>query len=47
MSKTILTFGHIEVKYNAFYKSQYPIDINYVDIRQILISDKVMMQKVK
>ena len=41
MSKQISTFDNIEVKKSAFVKSKHPIDINEVDIKQILISDKV------
>ena len=36
-------FGNIEVKKS--YKSEYPVDINNVDIKQILISDKVSYDK--
>ena len=45
MSKQISTFDDIEVKKSAFVKSKYPIDINEVDIKQILISDKVSYGK--
>lgn len=43
--KQISTFDDIEVKKSAFVKSKYPIDINEVDIKQILISDKVLYGK--
>ena len=43
--KQISTFDDIEVKKSAFVKSKYPIDINEVDIKQILISDKVLCGK--
>ena len=39
--KQISRFDDIEVKKSAFAKSKYPIDITEVDIKQILISDKV------
>ena len=45
MSKKNSTFGNIEVKKSAFYESKYPIDINEIDIKQILISDKSSYDK--
>ena len=44
MSKK-LTFSEIEIKKSAFHKSKYPIDINEVDIKNILISDNVLYGK--
>ena len=41
MSKTNLNFGNIEVKKIAFHNSKYPINIEKVDIKKILMSNRV------
>ena len=45
MSKANLSFGDIEVKKSTFNKTKHPIDIDKVDIKTILTSDKISYAK--
>ena len=45
MSKTNLNFSDIDIKQSAFYNSKYPINIEKVYIKKILISNKVLYSK--
>ena len=45
MNKTILKFGNVEVKKNAFYKFKYPIDIDKVGIEEKVIFNKIWYVK--
>ena len=45
MSKTNLNFSDIDIKQSAFYNSKYPINIEKVYIKKILISNKVLYRK--
>ena len=45
MSKAILNFDDTDVKKSTFHKSNYPIDIDILNIDKILISDKVSYGK--
>lgn len=45
MNKKILTSSDIETEKNKFHYSEYPVNINNVDIDKILISSKVLVAK--
>ena len=45
MSKVILRFDNIKVTKSACHSSKYPTDINEIDIKKILIFDKVLYGK--
>ena len=45
MSKTILNFDDIEVKKSAFHKTKNPIDIDKIDIKNTVISNKISYGK--
>ena len=41
MGKEILTFGDIEIEKNKFYRSKSSILKKYVDIENVLVSNKM------
>lgn len=41
MRKGILNFKIIEATKSAYHNSKYPTDINQIDIKKILMCDKV------
>ena len=45
IKKQILTFGKIEIEKRKFYYSKYPININNVNIKKIIISKKKSSSK--
>ena len=45
MNKRILTSSDIETEKNKFHYSEYPVNINNIDIDKILISSKVLVAK--
>ena len=45
IKKQILTFGEIETEKCKFYYSKYPININNVNIKKVIISKKTSLGK--
>ena len=45
MGKEILTFGNIEIGKNKFYRHKIPIFGGNVDIKELLISNKIPFGK--
>ena len=41
MGKEILTFGNIEIERNKFYRHKTPIFCGDVDIKKVLVSNKI------
>ena len=45
MGKEILTFGDIENEKNKFYQNETPVPLKDVDIKKVLVSNKVSFGK--
>ena len=45
MGKETLTFGHIEIEKNRFYRHKTPVLLKDVDIEKVLISKKISFGK--
>ena len=45
MSQEILTIGNIETEKNNFYGNKTPIFLENVDIKEVLVSNKISLVK--
>ena len=47
MGKEILTFGNIEIEKNKFYHDRIPVTVREVDIKKVLVSNKISFDEKK
>ena len=45
MEKIIITFGDIDVKKQRFHQHKRPILLKYMDINEIVVSNKIFLVK--
>ena len=45
MEKTIIKFGDIEVKKERFHQHKRPVLLKYMDINEIVVSNKIFLVK--
>ena len=45
MSQEILTIGNIKTEKNKFYRNKTPIFLENVDIKKVLVSNKISLVK--